>query len=199
MSFQLAHRGSADMRASDEDLMRRCREGDMSAFELIVLRYKDAIFNSVYHLMADYHRAQDISQETFLRVLENVDRYKSRNCFKTWLYRIAVNLCKNELRDRGRQKMVSLDDPELNMENLMEDSYTPPDRASEEAEMRQLVKNAIQSLPEDQRVALVLREYQDLSYEEIAVALNCSLGAVKSKIHRGRQNVRDMLVEMEVT
>ena len=186
------------MRASDEDLMRRCREGDMSAFELIVLRYKDAIFNFIYHLVADYHIAQDISQETFLRVLRNVDRYKPRNRFKTWLYRIAVNLCKNELRNRGRRKTVSLDDPALDVESLIGDSYTPPDRAYEEAEMRRLVKNAIQSLPEDQRIALVLREYQDLSYEEIAAALNCSLGAVKSKIHRARQNVRDTLVEIEV-
>ncbi len=186
------------MRASDEDLMRRCREGDMSAFELIVLRHKDAIFNFIFHLLADYHRAQDISQETFLRVLRNVDRYKSRNCFKTWLYRIAVNLCKNELRNRGRRKTVSLDDPDLDFESLIGDRYTPPDEAYEKKEMRGLVKNAIQSLPEDQRMAIVLREYQDLSYDDISIALNCSLGAVKSKIHRARQNIKNMLVEMEV-
>lgn len=186
------------MRISDEDLMRRCREGDMSAFELIVMRYKDAIFNFIYHILADYHRAQDISQETFLRVFRNIDRYKSRNCFKTWLYRIAVNLCKNELRDRGRRKTVSLDDADLNIESLIGDRYISPDRAYEEEEMRRLVKNAIESLPEDQRMAVVLREYQGLSYEDIAVALNCSLGAVKSRIHRARQNVRNMLVEMEV-
>ena len=190
------------MRASDEDLMRRCREGDMSAFELIVLRYKDAIFNFIYHFVSDYHRAQDISQETFLRVLRNVDRYKSRNSFKPWLYRIAANLCKNELRDRSRRRMLSLNDPDLDIESLIGDRYTVPDtvpgEAYEKEEMRELVRNALESLPEDQRMAIVLREYQDLSYVEIAVALNCSLGAVKSKIHRARQNIRNMLVEMEI-
>ena len=186
------------MRASDEDLMRRCREGDMSAFELIVLRYKDAIFNFIYHFVADYHRAQDISQETFLRVLRNVDRYKSRNSFKTWLYKIAVNLCKNELRDRSRHRTLSLDDPAMDIESLSGDHYITPDRAYEREELRRLVKDAVGSLPEDQRMAIIMREYQDLSYEEIASALNCSLGAVKSKIYRARQNIKKMLVEMEV-
>lgn len=187
------------MRASDENLMRRCREGDMSAFELIVLRYEDAIFNFVYHFVMDYHRAQDISQETFLRVLRNVGRYKSRNSFKTWLYRIAANLCKNELRDRNRHKTLSLDDLAVDIESLSRDRYVPPDRAYEKEETRELVKNAVSALPEDQRMAIIMREYQDLSYEEIASALNCSLGAVKSKIYRARQNIKKMLVEIEVS
>lgn len=170
----------------------------MSAFELIVLRYEDAIFNFTYHFLADYHRAQDISQEAFLRVLRNVDRYKSRNSFKTWLYRIAVNLCKNELRNRSQRKTLSLNDPDLDIESLMESRYTAPDEAYEKAEMKKLIKNALQTLPEDQRMAMVLREYQDLSYGEIAAALSCSLGAVKSKIHRARQNLRNILAEMEV-
>ncbi len=187
------------MRTSDEDLMKRCREGDMSAFELIVLRYKDAIFNLIYHFLADYHRSQDVSQETFLRVLKNVDRYRSKNSFKTWLYRIAVNLCKNELRNRSRRKMVSLSDPDLDVESLIGGNYIPPDEAYENEEMRKLIQDALGNLPEDQRMAIVLREYQDLSYEEIAAALSCSLGAVKSKIHRARQSLKDILVEMEVT
>lgn len=187
------------MRVSDEDLMNRCREGDMGAFELIVLRYKDAIFNLIYHFVADYHRAQDISQETFLRVLKNVDRYKSRNRFKTWLYRIAVNLCKNELRNRSRRKTLSLDNPAVDIESLSRNYYTPPDEAYEKEELRELVKDAVGSLPEDQRMAIIMREYQGLSYEEIASALNCSLGAVKSKIYRARQNIKKMLIEMEVS
>ena len=187
------------MRTSDEDLMRNCREGDMSAFELIVLRYKDPIFSLIYHFVADYHRAQDISQETFLRVLRNVDRYKSKNRFKTWLYRIAVNLCKNELRDRNRRKALSLDDAAVDIESLSSNYYMPPDLTYEKEEMRKLVKNAVWSLPEDQRMAIVMREYQDLSYEEIASALNCSLGAVKSKIYRARQSIKRMLIEAEVS
>ena len=185
------------MRVSDEDLMRNCREGDMSAFELIVLRYKDAIFNFIYHFLADYHRAQDISQETFLRVLINVDRYKSRNSFKTWLYRIAANLCKNELRNISRHKMLSLSEPDMDIGSLGRSQYTPPDIAYEREEMRRLVRDAVSSLPADQRMAIIMREYQNLSYEEIAFALNCSLGAVKSKIYRARQNIKIALVETE--
>ena len=186
------------MRTSDEELMRRCGEGDMSAFELIVLRYEDAIFNFIYHFLADYHRSQDVSQETFLRVLRNADRYKSSNNFKTWLYKIAVNLCKNELRNRSRRKTLSLNDPDIDIENLILDHHVSPDEAYERKEMRELIKNALGELPEDQRMAIILREYQDLSYGEIAAALNCSLGAVKSKIRRARQNIKSMLVEIEV-
>ena len=179
--------------------MRRCREGDMGAFELIVLRYKDAIFSFTYHFLADYHCAQDISQETFLRVLRNAGRYKSRNSFKTWLYRIAANLCKNELRDRNRHKVLPLDDPIVDAESLRGQPYMSPDKAYEEEEMRRLVRDVVSSLPVDQRMAIVLREYQNLSYEEIASALNCSLGAVKSKIYRARQNIKKMLIEAEVS
>ena len=187
------------MRASDEELMNRCREGDLSAFELIVFRYKDAIFNFVYRFVTDYHRAQDISQETFLRVLSNVGRYKSKNSFKTWLYKIAVNLCKNELRDRNRRKTLPLDDPTVDAESLNNGRYMTPDMVYEREETRRLVKNAVRSLPEDQQLAIVMREYQDLSYEEIASALNCSLSAVKSKIYRARQNIKRILVEAEVS
>ncbi len=186
------------MRASDEDLMRRCSEGDMSAFELIVLRYKDAIFSFTYRFVMDYHRAQDISQEAFIQVLRNVNRYKSRNSFKTWLYRIAANLCKNELRYRSRHKTLSLDDPAVDIENLSGNRYTLPDKAYENKEMRRLIKKAIEELPADQRMVIIMREYQYLSYEEIASALNCSLGAVKSKIYRARQNLKNMLIEAEV-
>jgi RNA polymerase sigma-70 factor (ECF subfamily) len=183
------------MRASDEDLMKRCREGDMSAFELIVLRYKDAIFNFVYHFLMDYHRAQDISQETFLRVLKNVNRYKPRNQFKTWLYRIAVNLCKNDIRYENRHKTLSLDDPDINIDRLAVNLYNTPDKLYEKKEMRNLVKNVLRTIPEDQRLAIIMREYQNLSYEEIASALNCSLGATKSKIYRARQNIKKIIME----
>ncbi len=94
--------------------------------------------------------------------------------------------------------MFSLNDPDLDVESLIEGRYTAPDEACENEEMRKLIKDALGNLPEDQRMAIVLREYQDLSYDEIAAALNCSLGAVKSKIHRARQNIKDILVEMEV-
>lgn len=187
------------MLISDEELMERCSNGDMVAFELIMLRYKDAIFNFTYHFLADYHRAEDISQETFLRVLKNSGKYKSRDRFKTWLYRIAANLCKNELRNTKRHKTLSLEDSALEIENLSSYIYSSPDKSYEKKEISRLVKRLIEALPEDQRMAIVMREYQDLSYEEIASVLKCSLGAVKSKIHRARQNIKEMFTKMEVS
>lgn len=183
---------------SDEELMERCNKGDMAAFELIVLRYKDAVFNFAYHFLIDYHRAQDISQEAFLRVLKNAGKYKSRDYFKTWLYRIVTNLCKNELRDRKRHKTLSLEDSILEIEKFSFSSYDSPEENYEKREMTKLVKDAIKSLPEDQQIAIVLREYEDLNYEEIALVLNCSLSAVKSKIHRARQSIKRILLNKEV-
>ncbi len=185
------------MPTSDEELMERCRNGDMAAFELIVLRHKDMLFNFIYHFLADYHRAQDIAQETFLRVLNNSGKYKSRDRFKTWLYSIAANLCKNELRDRKRHKTLSLEDSALEIEN--NHIYLSPDESYEREEITNLVKVAIKSLPDDQRLAIVMREYQDFNYEEIASVLKCSVGAVKSKIHRARQSIKKMLLAMEVS
>jgi len=187
------------MRTSDEELMDRCRKGDMAAFELIVLRYKDAIFNFIYHFLSDYHRAQDISQETFLRVFKGIEHYRSRDCFKTWLYRIAANLCKNELRNQKRHRMFSLEDSVLEIEGISSDIYISLSEKYEKEEISKLVRKAIKSLPEDQRMAIIMREYQDLSYEEISSVLNCSLGAVKSKIHRARQNIKRMLTVLEIS
>ena len=186
------------MRVSDEELMLRSRQGDMGAFELLVSRHKDAIFNFIYHFLGDYHRAQDVSQETFLRVLKNVDRYKSRDRFKTWLYRIAANLCKNELRDRSRHKTLSLNDPDIDLGKLSSHVYLSPVETSERDELRELVRNALLSLPEDQRMAIVMREYQDLTYEEIASAMSCSVSAVKSKIYRARQNFKEAFVNANI-
>jgi RNA polymerase sigma-70 factor (ECF subfamily) len=187
------------MLTSDEELMERCSNGDMAAFELIVLRYKDAIFNFVFHFLTDYHRAQDISQETFLSVLRNSGRYRSSDRFKTWLYKIAANLCKNELRYKKRHKTLSLEDSILEIESLSFYNYTSPDENYERDEITKLVKEAVSSLPEDQRMAIIMREYQDLSYEEISSVLNCSLGAVKSKIHRARQSIKKIFIASEVS
>ncbi|MBD3183692.1 sigma-70 family RNA polymerase sigma factor [Candidatus Poribacteria bacterium] len=185
------------MRVSDEELMRRCCEGDTGAFELLVMRYKDSIFNFTYRFLADYHQAQDLTQETFLRLLKNSERYKSRDKFKPWLYKIAANLCKNEIRNKKRHPKISLDEY-IKIENPIASSYSSPDEAYERKELSHLVKDILASIPEDQRMIILMREYQDLSYEEISSALGCSLGAVKSKIYRARQNIKEILIKQEI-
>ncbi|MBC8236348.1 sigma-70 family RNA polymerase sigma factor [bacterium] len=191
------------MRVSDEELMIRCRNGDMSAFELLVSRYQNAILNFIYRSIGDYHRAEDLSQETFLRMFKSASKYEPRAQFKNWLYKIAVNLCKNEVRDRQRHGLSSLedfmtdDDGKIN-HAVLKDFSQMPDVLYEKKEQQILIRQAIDSLPENQRLAIIMVTYQHLRYDEIADALGCSISAVKSLIHRARQNLKSLLMEVGI-
>ena len=191
------------MYVSDEDLMRECSKGDMSAFELLVRRYQDAIVNYIYLTINDYHRAEDLAQETFLRVLKSAPRYKPKAAFKNWLYTIATNLSRNEIRNRIRRNTYLLDDMVDESEDIhhaafMSDSRHQPDILLEKKERQQLIKKALNQLPENQRIALTLVTYQELSYDEIAEILECSVGAIKSLIHRARQNMKKHLKKVGI-
>ena len=191
------------MRVSDEELMMRCRNGDMSAYELLVSRYKNAIINFIYRSIDDYHRAEDLSQEVFLRMFRSASRYEPRAKFKNWLYKIAVNLCRNEIRDRKRHGLSSLnelmttDEGKINYAPLTDYSQMP-DVLYEKKEQRMLIRQAIDSLPENQRLSIIMVTYQNLRYDEIADALGCSISAVKSLIHRARQNLKKLLIEADI-
>ena len=191
------------MRVSDEELMIRCRNGDMSAFELLVSRYQNAIINFIYRSIGDYHRAEDLSQETFLRVFKSASRYEPKAQFKNWLYRIAVNLCKNEHRDRQRHGLSSLEDFMTDEDGkinytVLRDFEQMPDVLYEKKEQQMLIRQAVDSLPENHRLAIIMVTYQNLRYDEIANTLNCSVSAVKSLIHRARQNLKNLLLEMGI-
>lgn len=191
------------MRVSDEELMIRCRNGDMSAFELLVSRYQNAILNFIYRSIGDYHQAEDLSQETFLRVFKSASRYEPRAQFKNWLYRIAVNLCKNEHRDRQRHGLSSLEDFMTDEDGkinctALKDFSQMPDVLYEKKEQQILIRQAVDSLPENQRLAIIMVTYQNLRYDEIADTLGCSVSAVKSLIHRARQNLKKLLLEMGI-
>ncbi|MDE0634254.1 MAG: sigma-70 family RNA polymerase sigma factor [Candidatus Poribacteria bacterium] len=188
------------MIVSDEELMLECRKGDMSAFELLVRRYQDALVNYIYYIINDYHRAEDLAQETFLRVFKSASRYEPKASFKSWLYTIATNLSKNEIRNRVRRNTYFLEDmvdegEDVYHSEFMIDTRYQPDILYEKKERQQLIKKALKQLPENQRLALTLVTYQELSYEEISEILNCSIGAVKSLIHRARQNMKKLLIK----
>ena len=188
------------MIVSDEDLMLECSKGDMSAFELLVRRYQDALVNYINFTINDYHRAEDLAQETFLRVFKSASRYKPKSTFKSWLYTIATNLSRNELRNRARRKTYYLEDlvdedEDVYQSEFLIDTRLQPDILYEKKERQQLIKRTLDQLPENQRVALTLVTYQELSYEEISEILNCSIGAVKSLIHRARQNLKKLLIK----
>lgn len=188
------------MIVSDEDLMLECSKGDMSAFELLVRRYQDALVNYINFTINDYHRAEDLAQETFLRVFKSASRYKPKSTFKSWLYTIATNLSRNELRNRARRKTYYLEDlvdedEDVYQSEFLIDTRLQPDILYEKKERQQLIKRTLNQLPENQRLALTLVTYQELSYEEISEILNCSIGAVKSLIHRARQNLKKLLIK----
>lgn len=188
------------MFVSDEDLMMKCRNGDMSAFELLVRRYQNPLINYIHRSIDDYHRAEDLSQETFLRVFKSASRYEPTASFKSWLYTIATNLCRNEIRNRSRRNTYYLEDlveegEDIYHTEIMRDTRYLPDMLLEKKEQRQMIRKALAQLPENQRIALTLVTYQDLRYEEVAEILGCSVGAVKALIHRARQKMKKLLIK----
>ena len=188
------------MFVSDEDLMMKCRKGDIGAFELLVRRYQNPLINYIHRSIDDYHRSEDLSQETFLRVFKSASRYEPTASFRSWLYTIATNLCRNEIRNRSRRNTCSFEDLVAEGEDvyhteIMRDTRYLPDILLEKKEQRQMIRKALTQLPENQRVALTLITYQDLRYEEVAEILGCSVGAVKALIHRARQKMKKLLIK----
>jgi RNA polymerase sigma-70 factor, ECF subfamily len=191
------------LRTSDEELMMRCRNGDMSAFELLVMRYKDPILNYIYRNIGDYHSAEDLAQETFTRVFKSANRYEPKCQFKNFIYLIATNLCRNEVRNRNRRNTALLDDlvPEdgdIDRFDFVQDVSSLPDELYEKKEQQALIQQTLSRLPESQRLALTLVTYQNLRYDEIADVLGCSVSAVKSLIHRARQSMKKLLLEIGI-
>jgi RNA polymerase sigma-70 factor, ECF subfamily len=197
VGFNLSRTISVDA-ASDHELVAATKEGDELAFQEIVRRYRNPITNFIYRMLNDYDRAVELAQETFLRVYANAGRYQATFHFSTYIYRIASNLAISELRQRKRRKLVSLFTP-WRSQNEDEQEIDPPDeRPLQDADLidrerRRAVTRAIQTLPEKYRTALVLRDVEGISYDEIAGILNISEGTVKSRINRARTMLRDKL------
>jgi len=182
----------------DARLMLRVRHGDRRAFEELVNRYKQPVINFLYRTLGDPAEAEDLSQNVFLQVFKSADRYKVSAKFTTWLFTIARNLCLNEIRRRSRHPAESLDAPHPEHDDQplrqFEDARTssPPD-ALLHGELEEKIQQALGELPENQRLAILLCRQDELSYEDIARVLGCSLPATKSLIHRGRETLKQKL------
>jgi RNA polymerase sigma-70 factor, ECF subfamily len=182
---------------TDEQLMLRAGKGDRAAFDEIVRRYAKRMINLAYQITGDRDHAEDIAQETFLRAYKSAPRYTQIAKFSTWLYTIAINLCRNELR-RRKFKPYSLEEmaereEEGKIRIDIADESSKPDMDLERKELTDHVRKAIAQVPSKFRVALVLRDMQDRSYEEIGVMLKLPVGTVKSRINRGRLRVKEIL------
>ncbi|MFH1219853.1 MAG: sigma-70 family RNA polymerase sigma factor [Candidatus Eisenbacteria bacterium] len=182
---------------SDEQLMLRVGQGDRGAFDEIVRRYTRKMINLAYQITSDRDLAEDIAQETFLRAYKSAARYTEIAKFSTWLYTIAINLCRNELRRRkfkpySLEEMAERED-EGKLRIDIADETRMPDTDLEKKEITAHVRRAISMVPSKFRVALVLRDIQGLSYEEVGGILGLPEGTVKSRINRGRLRVREIL------
>ncbi len=182
--------------ADDHALMRRIATGDAHAFRGLVERHQKAVVGTAAKMLGSYDDAEDIGQQVFLRVWKNAKRYRPDARFTTYLFTITRNLVFNETRRRGRKKEVSADEIEENTGHLTEErAELRPDEQLLQEELRQAVDRAIASLPEAQRMAVVLRRYEQLPYEEIAKVLDLSVSAVKSLLFRARTALRESLAE----
>ena len=182
----------------DAVLMLRVKRGDRAAFAELVEKYKQPVMNLVYRTLRDETEAEDLAQNVFLQVYKSARRYESRARFSTWLFTIARNLCLNEIRRRSRHPADSIEESHAEHEDQprqqFEDksSVAPPEKLLH-GELAQKIEEALAELPENQRTAILLCRQEELSYEEIARVLGCSLSATKSLIHRGRETLKEKL------
>ena len=178
--------------ASDKKLVERVQKGDKGAFDLLVLKYQHKIVNLVMRYVRDPDLALDIAQEAFIKAYRALPRFRGDSAFYTWMYRIAVNTAKNHLAAQRRRPMdvdLDLQDPEqYDLHAKLKETDTPEGLALSD-ELKEIVERAIAALPEDLRTAIILRELEGMSYEEIAETMDCPVGTVRSRIFRARDAI----------
>ena len=182
----------------ERSLLRRLRNRDERAFRELIDAHRDRVYNICYRMLGNRHESEDVAQEVFITVFKTIDTFREEAKFSTWLYRVAVNHCKNRIKylarrhDRDRDE---LDDQASGANGTPIGAPAPsaPDRALEGAQMEKLMQDAIASLEDEQRIVVVLRDVEDLSIEEICEITGLPDGTVKSRLHRARLVLRKKL------
>lgn len=186
-------RKSAEQTDSQTDLqlVRKVRSGDRAAFDLLVVKYQSRVASIISRYVYDNQEVMDLTQETFVKAFRAIDRFRGDSAFYTWLYRIAVNTAKNFLEARNRRPQGSADASDA--ENFDDGGrlrdLASPERLLQREQLQKALSTAIAGLPEELRSAFLLREYDGLSYEDIARILECPIGTVRSRIFRAREAV----------
>ena len=191
---------SSSLHEEDRELVRAFQTGDRTAFDALVIKHKDKLFNLCYWFLGDRQEANDSAQDTFIKVYRSLKKFRFEAAFSTWLYRIAANTCKNRLKSseyRHKKKMVWLDNPgkieDGQYAEEIHDETPSPMFEIEKKERTVLIQKAIASLPTNQNTVIVLRDIEGLSYEEISNITGLNLGTVKSRLSRARQQLRKKL------
>lgn len=179
---------------SDEILIKKFQDGDVEAYNQIVYRYKDRLYNFIYRFVNDLDRAEDLVQDTFLKLYTHKHSYREIAKFSTWLYTIAGNLARTELRKIKRRRTFSV--TELSYEDreyIIASSDSGPDDEHVSQNFERNVQRALAELPDDFKTIIILRDIQELSYDEISKIVGVPLGTVKSRINRGRIKLQNLL------
>lgn len=186
--------------ASDQQLVAKVQQGDTRAFDMLVLKYQHRIFGLISRYVRDADEVQDVAQEAFIKAYKALPNFRGDSAFYTWLYRIAINTAKNYLVSRSRRPPgtdVELEDAQYQDSGAGLRELENPENALFGAELKAVVEAAISALPEDLRTAITLREFDGLSYEDIAELMDCPVGTVRSRIFRARESI-DALVSRQL-
>ncbi|MCX5713105.1 MAG: sigma-70 family RNA polymerase sigma factor, partial [Candidatus Omnitrophica bacterium] len=193
--------GYSAIKNEDVLLIEAFNKGDQASFDKLVIKYKNKIFNLCFRFLNNYEEADDCAQEAFVKVFRSLSGFKFESSFSTWIYRVAVNTCKNKVLSsefRQRKKMIRIDSPANDPKDgdrpleIGDEKYSPR-KAAQDAERSGFISEAIASLPDDQKQVIILRDIEGLSYDEIATVTGFNLGTVKSRISRARQTLCEML------
>ena len=182
---------------NDIDYLEAFKKGNHQAFEKLVSKYKDIVFNRAYSIVGNIHEADELSQEVFLQVYYSAGSFKYKSSFSTWLYRVTVNKCLNELRKK-KKRTVSLEDElneeeELKIKDVLRSSEESIENKMLREEQRKIIRKILSSLPEKYRLILTLNNIENLSYKEISEELGISIDRVKIWLYRARQKLKERL------
>lgn len=193
---------NTNINVDEQVLIRRCQRGDLEAMELLIVRYQDRLYNTILKICSNPEDASELTQETFVKVIEKIATFKGKSSFYTWLFRIGVNLTLTFCKRRGRLTMQSID-AQLNTEtdatgNRLAAYLTCKEKAdpavlAQDREIRDILMRMLERLDDDHRAVLVLRDIEGMNYQEIAQILEIELGTVKSRISRARTSLKELL------
>ena len=186
----------------DAVLVQQCRTGDSAAMERLILKYQHRIYNTILKICANTDDAAELTQDTFVKVIENIARFQGRSSFYTWIFRIAVNLTLNHCRRKTKLQIRSLEAETVEISEsrrkllkdyLSDEKAQDPEEVAQNRELGQIALEALNRLSEEQRAVLVLRDIEGMNYARIAVVLNVQLGTVRSRLSRARGSLKQIM------
>ena len=193
---------AASIRIDDAVLVQRCRKGDSEATERLILRYQNRVYNIIFRMCGNADDAAELTQDTFVKVIENIDRFAGKSSFYTWIFRITVNITLNFCKRRTKVTYQSLDVEQQDqnwqatalLKKFLNDETSPdPAMVVQNKELLQLLQESLTELDEPHRAVIVLRDIEQMTYEQISKVLNLEMGTVKSRLNRARCNLRELL------